>query len=51
MLFSIVAAPIYISTNTVDRFFFFPYYLQCLLCIDFLMITILIDVRQYLIQF
>ena len=49
ILFSIVAAPIYIHSNSIKKFPFSPYPQQYLLFVFFLMIAILTGVRWYLI--
>ena len=47
ILFSIVAVPIYILTNVVGGFLFFPHPFWYLIFIDFLRIANLADVRWY----
>ena len=49
ILFSIVAAPIYITTNNVRGFPFFLYTRQHLLFVGFLLMVILTGMRWYLI--
>ena len=47
LLFSIMAVPVYIPTNSVGGSPFCPHSFQHLLLVDFLMLTILIYVRWY----
>ena len=49
ILFSIVAVPLYIPINSVQKLHFFPHPHQHLLFVDFLMIAVLTGMKWYLI--